>query len=273
MYIVNNLRHDRSYKMISKAMYDRWRILLLSVSLIITSACQNDQPDQTAQREDTSTSESSVTIDDQLTAAATTLNIKASDAEGTVTALLRGLATAHKAQLRGLSHRLKTQSSTVRKLKKIYNKALSKGQDPTPNTLTISDALRYTMEVDDQPPGHYVKTVNTVLKSLEGKGFKVFKVKNSWPRGDNYSGVNVALITPKGLEWELQFHTPASYQEAKRSHVLYEQLRAEDTPLKKRQELFSTMSAPWDSIAVPQGVLTPHNLHEVEEIKQWDAPQ
>ena len=248
----------------------------------MVSACQTSQPDSrppslspsSNEKTASSTARSpSTNIDEELTAAATRLNIKASDAEGVVTALLQDLAAQHKAKLRGLSHRLKTQSSTIRKLKKIYNQAIKRGEKPAPKALTISDALRYTFEVADQPAGHYVTTINTSLKTLEAKGFKVFKVKNYWPKGDNYSGVNVVLITPQGLEWELQFHTPASYQEAKRSHELYEQLRAEDTPLNKRQELFSKMSAPWDTINVPRDVLKPHNLHEVEVIKQWSAPQ
>ena len=257
-------------------------VALISLSLIMVSACQTSQPDSRSTSRSKSSKETPASytvqssashVDDQLKAAATHLNIKASDAEGVVTALLQELAAQHKAKLRGLSHRLKTQSSTIRKLKKIYNKASERGEKTAPETLTISDALRYTFEVDDQPAGHYVATVNSSLKTLESKGYKVFKVKNYWPKGDNYSGVNVVLITPQGLEWELQFHTPASYQEAKLSHELYEQLRAEDTPLKKRQELFSKMSVPWDTITVPQDVLKPHNLHEVEVIKQWSAPQ
>ena len=126
--------------------------------------------------------------------------------ESTVTPLLKELATRFKGQLRGLEHRLKTHSSTIRKLKKI----LSENPTLTPNDATINDALRYTIEVRDEPPGNYVQTIHEVLKHLESKGHTVLKVKNTWPKGDNYSGVNTALQTPKDTLWELHFHTPES---------------------------------------------------------------
>jgi len=243
---------------------------------LLVSACQNSSStsETTSDKQDNqATSTSQVSIDNQLLAAATSLNITATDAEGPITALLQDLAVQSQAQLRGLTHRLKTKSSTLRKLKKIYKQQLSQGISPSTDTLKITDALRYTFEVGDQPPGHYVKTVNETLKALEAKGFKVVKVKNYWPKGDNYSGVNTALLTQSGLAWELQFHTASSYQEAKRSHELYEQLRSTETSLKRRQELFSQMSSPWETIGVPQGVLEPKNLHDLEEIKKWSAPQ
>ena len=178
------------------------------------------------------------------------------------------MAKSHQGQLRGLEHRLKTKSSTLRKLKKIHKDAPQLPLDQ----IKLSDSLRYTLEVNDQPEGHYVDTVKTALKSLEAKGYKVIKVKNYWPKGDNYSGVNTVLSTADGFQWELQFHKPASYKEAKDSHGKYEKLRANSTPLAERQKLFGEMAQPWESIQVPKDILVPNNLHALEEIKKWEAP-
>jgi len=73
--------------------------------------------------------------------------------------------------------------------------------------------------------GHYEKpsekkareraeAIRATFKGLEAAGHKVIKVKNYWPRGDNYSGVNSVLETSDGLEWELQFHTAESFMNA-----------------------------------------------------------
>ena len=239
------------------------------IALILCIGCQAEEPKMRAHFEDTVKTQADETSEEQIQKIASALNLKAYSAEEKVTRLLQEMAKEQRAALRGLEHRLKTKSSTLRKLKKMHHDA---PQIPL-NQLKISDALRYTVEITDEPAGHYVSAVKSFLTALEGKGYGVIKVKNYWPKGDNYSGVNTALLTPNGLEWELQFHTPASYREAKRSHVKYEKLRATDTTLDERKKLFSEMAAPWEEIPVPTDVLTPKNLHASEEIKQWSAPK
>ena len=196
------------------------------------------------------------------------LIIKAWEHESTVTKLLQDLSQKFHAQLRGLEHRLKTRSSTIRKLKKVSK------ENPKTKTaqLMISDVLRYTFEIKDEPAGHYVKSIKELLSVLAQKGYQAKKIKNYWPKGDNYSGVNMILMDANGFEWELQIHTPASLAESKRSHTMYEKLRSSKTPLVERQALFEKMSAPWNEIAVPKDVLIPKSLHEIEIIKSMSKP-
>jgi RAB protein geranylgeranyltransferase component A len=156
----------------------------------------------------------------------------------------------------------------VRKVKKI----LKENPQLKTHQIRISDALRYTFEVKDEPKGNYVKVVSKVLKRLELEGNKVIQVKNYWPKGDNYSGVNTILETASKLQWELQFHTPDSFKEQKRSHALYEKLRGVNTSLTEKQNVFKTMTAPWDQIAIPQGVLEERNLHLKEIIRKYSEP-
>ena len=240
-------------------------ILILMITTLLAVGCKRDQEDSLTQDRPAviESSESS------LQKVASALNLKAFTEEEKLTRLLQRLAKDNSAQLRGLEHRLKTKSSTLRKLKKMHleNPKVSVA------SLKISDTLRYTLEISDEPKGHYVKVIQLVFKTLETEGHQVVKVKNYWPKGDNYSGVNAVLSTSKGFEWELQFHTPASYREAKQSHEMYEKLRAAETPLADRQSLFTEMAKPWEQIGIPSEVLTPMNLHPKEEIKKWDAPQ
>lgn len=239
------------------------------ITLCLSVSCQKEQDMSDAHLEQNVQIEATESSEEQIQEIASALNLQAYSAEEKVTRLLQEIASQQKAKLQGLEHRLKTKSSTLRKLKKMHHDA---PQIPL-KQLKISDALRYTIEVADTPEGHYVTAVKTFLEILEAKGNKVIKVKNYWPKGDNYSGVNTILETPEGLEWELQFHTPASYQEAKQSHTKYEKLRATETSLTERQKLFNEMATPWEEIAIPKDVLTPHNLHPSEEIKQWSAPK
>ena len=196
------------------------------------------------------------------------LMMEAWSEESKVTPLLKSLESQYSIILRGLVHRLKTHDSTVRKVKKI----LKDNPQLKTHQVRISDTLRYTFEVKDDPKGNYVKVISNVLKRLEHEGHKVIQVKNYWPKGDNYSGVNTILENSSKLQWELQFHTSESFAEQKKSHKLYQQLRSLDTPLAKKQELFKTMSAPWETISIPQGVLEERNLHLKEIIRHYSAP-
>lgn len=188
--------------------------------------------------------------------------------EPKVTELLKTLSAEHGGRMVGLEYRLKSEGSTIRKLKKIS----SENPQMPIKDLSIYDALRYTIEASDHPPGHHVKVIQEVLKQLEAKGYQVKTVKNYWPKGDNYSGVNAVLMTQDRFEWELQFHTPESVLESRRSHKLYEELRAEETTLARKQVLFHEMSTPWEQIPVPANILEEKNLHPQELIKSMSAP-
>ena len=241
------------------------RLLMVTFCITLSVACQKDK----AIHAPIINQEDSASDEAEIKTLASALNLQAYSEEEKVTRRLQDLAKIHQAKLQGLEHRLKTKSSTLRKLKKMHFDA----PELPLKKLKLSDALRYTIEVSDQPEGHYVKTVQTVLKDLETQGYKILKVKNYWPKGDNYSGVNTVLANAEGFEWELQFHTPSSYQESKQSHGQYEKLRAIGTPLEERQRLFKSMSQPWETVGIPKGVLEPENLHEIEVIKKWDAPK
>lgn len=65
------------------------------------------------------------------------------------------------------------------------------------------------------------------LKDLEDKGYTVLKIKNTWLDDLRpYKGINVHIEAPSGQMFELQFHTPESF-EMKNGvlHNLYEQRR------------------------------------------------
>jgi hypothetical protein len=188
--------------------------------------------------------------------------------EPSVSALLGRVASDVGGSLAGFEHRLKTRASLLRKIEKTLH------DHPTWNAsdVFIGDALRYTIEVGDQPAGHHVEAVRAALARCEAAGHRVAEVKNYWPRGDNYSGVNAVLVAPDGLSWELQFHTPESFRLKNRDRVLYEELREAATPPGRKRELYDRMAAPWESVPIPLHILEAGALHRRERIIRRPPP-
>jgi hypothetical protein len=138
--------------------------------------------------------------------------------------------------------------------------------------VVIDDALRYTMRVDDQPPGHYLHTAKAVLEELEDHGHVVRTVKNYWPKEDNYSGLNCSLNTREGVAWELQLHTTASFELQSRTRDAYEELRRVATPLNRKRELFDQVTEAWQGVPIPEQILQPGAVHPKAEIHRRPRP-
>ena len=189
--------------------------------------------------------------------------------ERTVTPLLQRVAKAHGGSLYGLEHRLKTVRSITRKLRLIRSK---RRPPPAFASIVLNDALRYTMVVADQPPGRYIDAIRTTLAELAARAHVPKVLKNYWPRGDNYSGVNCVLTTAKGFRWELQFHTPLSLRTQKATRAQYEELRRRTTKRSRKQALFDAMAALWERVALPKRILEPGALHPRARIIRLPRP-
>lgn len=205
---------------------------------------------------------------DALRAKVAALTQLAERVEPTLTPLLIDLAERRGGEMVKLEFRLKTEASTERKLRAELEEKPQLGLDD----VRIDDALRYTMKVDDEPPGHYLEATKATLAALEAKGQHVEYVKNYWPTGDNYSGINAVLRDRSGLFWELQFHTSASFAALVDTRHEYEEFRKVDTPLARRRELFDAMRKRWHEVPLPEGVLVEGAIHEREQIRERERP-
>ena len=185
-----------------------------------------------------------------------------------VTARLQSLAETHGAALIKLEYRLKTRSSMTRKLRKMARE--QPGKDPS--QLALNDALRYTFSVDDAPTGHYLATVTSVLTALEADRHQVVHIKNYWPRGDSYSGLNCVLSAADGSLWELQFHTPASIAVQAATRSQYEELRLLSTPVETKRRLFDEMTRAWGEVPVPAGLVAEDSIHPRSKKKILPRP-
>ena len=196
------------------------------------------------------------------------LLLRAKTHEPAVTARLQALAAEHDAALIKLEYRLKTRASMTRKLYK-----MSREQPGTaPSELELNDALRYTVSVADTPMGHYLEVVRSVLTALEADGHRPLHIKNYWPRGDSYSGLNCVLVTADGSLWELQFHTPESIAVQAATRAQYEELRLLSTPIEIKRRLFDEMTRAWGAIPVPAGLIAEERVHAVAKRKTIPRP-
>jgi len=155
---------------------------------------------------------------------------KAERIEPEVTKDMYELADFAKGQIKGIEYKLKTHESLCRKIKSDYEEMLQDDPGATPKhaAAKISDALRYTIQVDKDDD--YSKAIYQSSKELRRRGYMVAKTKNYWkvPLDQNpYQGVNLALVHEKtGQKVELQFHTKDSLEVKEGElHSIYEDWR------------------------------------------------
>jgi hypothetical protein len=116
----------------------------------------------------------------------------------------------------------------------------------------IKDAIRYTFCFE---PGRYSDGYWDVKHRLEAREYRMVYSKNHWRDDPEYKGINSRWVTPEGQQFELQFHTPESFDAKQQvTHGSYERLRNPLTDDDERKELeaFQREACSW--IAVPAGV-------------------
>jgi len=171
-------------------------------------------------------------------------------AEPKLTGLVNKIAGQFGGKMEGLNHRIKTRVAVE---SKIIRKALQKPGKPLDRILAdMKDMVRYTMVL---PHGSYVEGARAAIISLEQEGWEAIDKDNFWQPGNIYKGINFAFENKDGTRFELQFHTPQSYEvKQKESHPLFEKAREPDTPPSEREKLVDQMRNIWNKVIMPAGV-------------------
>jgi len=152
-------------------------------------------------------------------------------------------------RLEGLQYRLKDEDRLKEKIaEKIEHEP---NRTPAEVARQISDAIRYTFCFE---PASYADGYRDVKQRLEAHEYRMVYSKNHWRDDAEYKGINTRWITLEGQRFEVQFHTPESY-DAKQdvTHETYERLRNPLTRDDERQELRSYQREVCRWIAVPDG--------------------
>ncbi|SFJ64234.1 hypothetical protein [Cellulomonas sp. KH9] len=179
---------------------------------------------------------------------------KAARAEPDITdPLQRMVGQVDGATMPGLEYRLKGSDSLYRKI------ATDLMDDAPPRDVAgalarIKDAVRYTAQI---PDADFASGVERVTRDLRAEGFTPVSWKNTFGQ-PGYQGINSAWRSPDGQVFELQFHTPTSFDVKMRSHELYEQIRLPNISPQERarleaesQRVFATVPTPPGAPSIP----------------------
>ncbi|MFA4080452.1 hypothetical protein ONA92_01895 [Mycobacteroides salmoniphilum] len=114
----------------------------------------------------------------------------------------------------------------------------------------MKDSVRYTMQT---PEELYVPNTQQAIDNLIADGYEPVKFKNSWDQ-PGYQGINSFWRDPAtGQTFEVQFHTPSSFDAKMETHPLYEQERLPGTTSQRGAELQQQQQQIFGSVPRPSG--------------------
>jgi hypothetical protein len=125
-------------------------------------------------------------------------------------------------------------------------------------TERMPDTIRYTFQLDAD---RYTAGYWNIRDRLELSGSEHIMSRNSWDDPE-YKGVNTRWLSPEGQVFEVQFHTPESYQAKQLTHTAYERLRTGPAPGAERPELEAFQQDVSARVPTPQGALAIPNFRK-----------
>ncbi len=129
----------------------------------------------------------------------------------------------------------------------------------------MKDSVRYTMQFPGEGTA-YTDGVNTAMQRFTDAGIKPLDdFRNAWDQ-PGYQGVNSWWRDPStGHTFEMQFHTPASFDAKMMTHDLYEQMRLPSVSQEERDALQQQQDQVFNAVPRPigaSGIRPPAGLHE-----------
>jgi len=166
--------------------------------------------------------------------------------ESAITEHVKSVAESIGMDTAGLEYRIKGKDSYLRKIRSNYN--------PDSNEYEIKDILRYTYTAS--PDEYTSKTLKSIVTHKD-LGYNTIEIKNYWLNNLNpYQGINTVVISQDGQKFELQYHTPESFElKNGKMHELYEKQRLiSNTSSKEYIELTDRMFELSDMLEVPADI-------------------
>ncbi|KXG78277.1 minor capsid protein [Thermotalea metallivorans] len=172
--------------------------------------------------------------------------------EPKITADLQDISKSTEVEMVGLEYRLKSKESYMRKVNSDSKNSLdSKIIDDT--IANTNDVIRYTYQADGDK---LVDAFTAVTREMEAKGYLRHKLKNTWSDKRNpYKGINGIFVSPEGQKFEVQFHTPESFElKNGKLHKLYEEYRLDSTTPERKFELVKEMFTLSSKLTKPKDI-------------------
>jgi hypothetical protein len=126
------------------------------------------------------------------------------------------------------------------------------GDDPADLAAGIHDSIRYTFTFEaDQ----YVDCVERTCRRLAAENYELVEMRPSW-ESDEYKGANSRWRDPaSGVLFEIQWHTPESWEAKQKTHDSYEKINDMTTPIEEVERLRDFQRAVCAEVSVPPGAL------------------
>ncbi len=152
---------------------------------------------------------------------------------------------------------LKSADRFKEKLAKLITRNPDKSSDELAKE--VHDNIRYTYLFDDE---HYFEAIWQAHSALEDHGYELEVRRNSWDNPE-YKGVNTRWRDREhDLRFEVQFHTPSSWDAKQRTHGAYERIADPRTPPRERARLRSEQAEVSATIPIPP------RCSEIEDYRQ-----
>jgi len=170
---------------------------------------------------------------------------KALQAEPEITRVVSEVANEVGLDQVGLEFRIKSKGSYLRKVAANYK--------PDGTEYEVKDILRYTYTAG---PQDLARKTNAAIVAFDIRGYNTYEVKNTWLKPNvAYRGINTSLRAPNGQAFEMQYHTPESFElKNGKLHELYEEARVLDPRSEDFLRLQDEMIELSSKLTVPEGI-------------------
>lgn len=151
---------------------------------------------------------------------------------GEIVATLAGFTEVDRPKLVDTEHRVKTAHSIARAYgeeSKIDDIDLTAFLD------SLKDRVRFSIQVTE---ASYVRSVDSVLKALRARDYKIGKILSFWGDEGRHNGLNITATDRSGIMLEIQFPTELSRAVGKATHHYYEVIRQANFDVKTRVDAF-----------------------------------
>jgi hypothetical protein len=126
------------------------------------------------------------------------------------------------------------------------------GTDAADLAAEIHDGIRYTFTFD---AGRYVDGVADTCREITAEGYELIEMRPSWDN-DEYKGANSRWRdSSSGVLFEIQWHTPESWEAKQKTHDAYEKIHDLTTPIDEVERLRDYQRAVCAEISIPPGAL------------------
>lgn len=183
---------------------------------------------------------------------------KAYSNEPDITKSILDIVKSNHGYMYGLPFRLKQPTSLGRKIcSDAYASDTNFNGDLSKAARDIKDSIRYIMIY---PIDTFTSMYFETKKKLESLKYVEVRCKNFYTRFKNHDSLQKAVQcvyrSPKGILFELQFHTEISMQAKEVNHPLYEQYRSDSTDPLNSDVLAERMRNISSNVTDPAGVFT-----------------